>query len=118
MEIFYGYNTYCATAIDYCNKLYKIEDKLKGKTIEEIYQGRQQFSLPIIKEFKEWLDSVVGIFPSKSKMGEAISYLHNNFENLTNYTLDGRLAIDNNKSERMAKNYKIGKKIGYSPLAN
>ena len=103
-------NTYCATAIDYCNKLYKIEDKLKGKTIEEIYQGRQQFSLPIIKEFKEWLDSVVGIFPSKSKMGEAISYLHNNFENLTNYTLDGRLAIDNNKSERMAKNYKIGKK--------
>ena len=103
-------NTYCATAIDYCNKLYKIEDKLKGKTIEEIYQGRQQFSLPIIKEFKEWLDSVVGIFPSKSKMGEAISYLHNNFENLTNYTLDGRLAIDNNKSERRAKNYKIGKK--------
>ena len=55
MEIFYGYNTYCATAIDYCNKLYKIEDKLKGKTIEEIYQGRQQFSLPIIKEFKKWL---------------------------------------------------------------
>ena len=27
-----------------------------------------------------------------------------------NYTLDGRLALDNNKSERMAKNYKIGKK--------
>ena len=103
-------NTYCATAIDYCNKLYKIENKLKNKSIEEIYRGRQELSLPIIKEFKVWVDSVIDIFPPKSKMGEAISYLHNNFDNIMNYTLDGRLALDNNKSERMAKNYKIGKK--------
>lgn len=103
-------NSYCATAIDYCNKLYKIEDKLKNKSIEKIYQGRQELSLPIIKEFKVWVNSVIDIFPPKSKMGEAISYLHNNFDNIMNYTLDGRLALDNNKSERMAKNYKIGKK--------
>lgn len=103
-------NSLCSKAIGYFNKLYKIEDNLENKSIEEIYKARQELAIPVIKEFKAWLDENYDIFPPKSQMGKAMAYTYNNFENLMNYTLDGRLSIDNNKSERMAKNYKIGNK--------
>lgn len=43
-------------------------------------------------------------------MAEALNYSLNNFENLSNYCLDGRLDIDNNRSERQAKSYVMMRK--------
>jgi len=35
---------------------------------------------------------------------------------LENFLLDGRLEIDNNRSERAIKSFVIGRKIGYSRI--
>lgn len=67
-------------------------------------------SIPILAEYKEWLEKQCEIFPPKSKMAEALNYSLNNFENLSNYCLDGRLDIDNNRSERQAKSYVMMRK--------
>lgn len=43
-------------------------------------------------------------------MAEALNYSFNNFTNLFYYCLDGRIDIDNNRSERQAKNNVIMRK--------
>lgn len=79
-------------------------------TIEQIYKTHQEKSIPILAEYKEWLGKQCEIFPPKSKIAEALNYSLYNFENLSNYCLDGRLDIDNNRSERQAKNYVMMRK--------
>lgn len=100
------------TAVKYINQLYKIENELtKSKaTIEQIYKTHQEKSIPILAEYKEWLEKQCEIFPPKSKIAEALNYSLYNFENLSNYCLDGRLDIDNNRSERQAKSYVMMRK--------
>jgi transposase len=46
----------------------------------------------------------------KSKLGEAIQYSLNQWPKLTRYIEDGRLNIDNNRSERAIKPFVIGRK--------
>jgi hypothetical protein len=43
-------------------------------------------------------------------VAEALNYSFNNFTNLSNYCLYGRIDIDNNRSERQAKSYVIMRK--------
>ena len=46
----------------------------------------------------------------KSTFGQAVQYCLNQWESLTNYLKDGRLEIDNNRSERSIKPFVIGRK--------
>ena len=112
------------TAVKYINQLYKIENELtKSKaTIEQIYKTHQEKSIPILAELETRFTMKIAdickkkkslsfeIFPPKSKIAEALNYSLYNFENLSNYCLDGRLDIDNNRSERQAKNYVMMRK--------
>lgn len=105
-------NSYCNTAIDYINKLYKIEKELRKSkaSIKEIFDTRKEKSIPIINEYFKWLKSIDDIFPKSSKMYDAIHYSLNHEELLKNYCLDGRLEVDNNSSERAAKSLVLGRK--------
>ena len=47
---------------------------------------------------------------SKSKLGEALTYLHNNGKELSEYLNDGRLEISNNLAERSIKPFVIDRK--------
>lgn len=108
-------NSYCNTAIDYINKLYKIEKELRKSkaSIKEIFDTRKEKSIPIINEYFKWLKSIDDIFPKSSKMYDAVHYSLNYEELLKNYCLDGRLEVDNNSSERAAKSLILGKKTSY-----
>lgn len=93
-------------------KLYAIEKKLKAekKSIDEIYQCRQKKAKPILEKIKRILqDNVDKVLP-KSPLGQAISYALNQWPKLEKYIEDGRLEIDNNRSERMVKPFVIGRK--------
>ncbi len=46
----------------------------------------------------------------KSKLGEAITYCLNQWRKLNAFLLDGRLELDNNRSERAIKPFVIGRK--------
>lgn len=97
-----------AKGFSYCEALFAIESELADATSEERYKVRQEHSLPILNEFKEWAS--VQRVPAKSKIGQAIKYLNNQWKYLVNYTLDGRLDMTNNIAERSIKMFVIGRK--------
>lgn len=71
---------------------------------------RQQQSLPILREFHQWLEAAQARVLPKSPVGQAIGYVLPRWEGLTRYSQDGSLAIDNNLSERMIRPCAIGRK--------
>lgn len=93
-------------------KLYRIEEelKLKAATPEEVYQYRQAHSKPLLNEFREWLDKNSLHIRPKSPLGEAFGYALNQWDKLIRYLDDGRLEMDNGRSERQIKPFVIGRK--------
>jgi transposase len=71
---------------------------------------RQQESLVILREFRQWLEQAERRVLPKSPVGQAIGYVLPRWEGLTRYCEDGILAIDNNLSERMIRPCAIGRK--------
>lgn len=96
--------------LEYCQKLYKIEAKIKELPPDEKYNRRLQESKPIIEEFEEWLKNQRMHSSNVNSFGKAIIYGDNQITKLKNYLLDGRLEIDNNTAERSIKPYVIGRK--------
>ena len=97
-------------ALNYIQKLYRLETQIKEKSIQERYDIRQQKALPLLAQFKTWLDKSANQVLPKTKLGEAIQYCLNQWEKLQRYTLDGRLSIDNNRAERAIKPFVLGRK--------
>jgi hypothetical protein len=71
---------------------------------------RQDLAVPILGQFREWLEAQPQEALPKSPMGEAIGYALNNWTALVRYTEAGFLAIDNNTAEREMKRVAIGRK--------
>jgi transposase len=92
--------------------LYKIETETKGESVVERYRRRQSDSVPMLDKFfdlcRECSDDVA-ILP-KSRLGQACAYALSNEAALRRYCTDGRLAIDNNVSERTLREFVIGRK--------
>lgn len=104
-------------ALSYIQKLYGIEAKLKDKTIEDKHEVRQQQATPILKKLHDWLTKQQVL--SKTKLGEAITYLNNQWHKLICYLENGQLNIDNNRAERAIKPFVIGRKAWlFSQTAN
>jgi len=97
-------------ALNHIQKLYRIETGLKGKSVDEKFAVREECSVPLLNEFKEWLDKSAEQVPPKSAIGKAISYSRNQWHTLSVYVEDGHLAIDNNRAERAVKPFVIGRK--------
>jgi transposase len=94
----------------YCNKLFEIERELLDVTPEERYEGRLRKSQPVIDDFKDWLQYQSSRAAPKTPLGKAIQYCRNQWKKLTAFLLDGRLELDNNRSERSIKPFVIGRK--------
>lgn len=100
------------TALAFIQKLYKIESDAKDQrlTVEARHAVRQEKAVPLLKQFKEWLDEQwPRVLPSE-KIGEAIGYALRRWTELQRYTTDGRLRIDNNLAENAMRNIAIGRK--------
>ena len=63
-------------AIDFIGKLYGIERAVRDQSEAERYQARQQRSLPVLAELRQWLDETLPTVPPKTALGEALAYLH------------------------------------------
>jgi transposase len=103
-------NTAERIGLEYCNRLYKIEESLKECSPEERKVARLERSKPVLDEFQAWLNKSVTTVAPKSKIGQAIAYSRSQWKKLNGYLLDGRLEIDNNRSERTIKPFVIGRK--------
>ncbi|WP_275375764.1 IS66 family transposase, partial [Xenorhabdus bovienii] len=76
----------------------------------EKYRIRQEKALPIWDKLSAWLVKTQSQVIPKSKLGEAVTYLSNQWPKLIRYREDGRLSIDNNRAERAIKPFVIGRK--------
>ena len=77
-------------------------------TIFVLKPTRQELARPIVDEFLSWGSTRNA--SSKSKLGEALTYLHNNGKELSENLNDGRLEISNNIAERSIKPFVIDRK--------
>jgi transposase len=93
-------------------KLYILERELKDKeaTPELIFVRRKRDAKPVIAQIKALLDDGEFKVPPKSPLGTAVFYSLNHWCSLNIYLQDGRLEIDNNRSERSIKPFVIGRK--------
>ncbi len=96
--------------LKFCNELFAIERDLREATPEERYAARQKRSLPLIEAYHTWLKHQRSRTLPNSLAGQAITYSLNQWEKLTAFLADGRLEIDNNRSERSIKPFVIGRK--------
>ncbi|NRF96336.1 IS66 family transposase, partial [Paenibacillus frigoriresistens] len=96
--------------LDFCNRLFAIERDLKNSTRDERYAARLERSRPVLDAFSAWLHKHKPRILPKSAFGQAITYCLNQWEKLEAFMKDGRLEIDNNRSERSIKPFVIGRK--------
>jgi transposase len=99
-----------AAGVNFIRKLYAIEEKLKERSPEERYNVRQIEAKHILEEMKAWLDDVIVRIPPKTLTGTALHYLNKNWKYLIRYIDDGRLEIDNNKTENAIRPFVVGRK--------
>lgn len=99
-------------AVKQIAKLYGVEKTLKEQnaSADEIYTQRQQQTKPILDDFHQWLMDNRDKVPPKSPLGKALFYSLKHWPSLIRFIDDGRLEIDNNRSERAIKPFVIGRK--------
>lgn len=96
--------------LEYCNKLFKLEEEIKNTSPEERMKHRLEKAKPLLEEYFAWAEKNEPIVLPKSKLGEAISYSLKQRKYLEGFLLDGRLEISNNRAERSIKPFVIGRK--------
>lgn len=94
--------------LSYCNKLFRIERKLKDLSAGERKGKRLELEVPVWESFWEWLGTLAPL--GGSLLEKAVNYAKNHRELLMNYLLDGRCEISNNRAERCAKSYGTGRR--------
>lgn len=96
--------------LDYCNQLFKLEQKFNDMGADERYDKRLEQSKPVLDDFETWLREKKRQVLPKSALGQAIDYSLKQWEKLCAFLLDGRLEISNNRGERAIKPFVIGRK--------
>ena len=105
-----SYPTQANQGLVFCNKLFAIERELHDVTPAERFAGRLKKSKPVLNAFNLWLKEQAEKALPKSAFGQAVNYCLNHWTKLNVFLEDGRLEIDNNRSERSIKPFVIGRK--------
>lgn len=111
------YDLYAATqsplaeaALKRIAHLYAVEAGLRGATVTQRLNARQQHSLPLLNDFQQWCLSTLGQVSKKSDIAGAIHYALARWQAFTRFAHDGRIEIDNNAAERALRAVALGRK--------
>lgn len=74
------------------------------------FEYRQKESKPILDQLQKWLEKSLATVAPKTKLGEALTYLNNQWDRLVRYLNNGNYPIDNNVAERAIHPFTIGRK--------
>jgi len=99
-------------AVALIKKLYAIEKEAKEASLtpEARYTLRLKEAAPVLEKIKVWLEKSLQGTPPKGKVGKAVNYMLDRWEELKNYLKDGHLEIDNNLVENDVRPFAIGRK--------
>ncbi len=94
----------------FIQKLYAIERQVKDASPEERYRVRQDRSLPIVADLREWLDVSLGAVVPQSLTGKALAYLNGQWPKLVRVFDHGEVPLDTNLVENAVRPFAIGRK--------
>jgi transposase len=97
-------------ALSYIRKLYRVETNIAEKTDEERLKARQEISVPVLNEFKEWLEHNTRKIMKGGALRTAIDYTLNQWQYLIGYCERGDLMISNAMAENAIRPFAIGRK--------
>jgi len=99
-------------ALSFIKELYRIEKQVREQELgrDQIFNLRKSDAVPVLDNFKQWLDEKSPIVPPKSLLGVAIAYTLSNWQRLVVYVEDGLLKPDNNAAENAIRPFVVGRK--------
>jgi transposase len=97
-------------ALSKIRKLYAIEKRIESLDPVQKREQRQALSLPILVEFKSWLELTSRRVVKDSETWKAIHYTLNQWETLIGYCEDGRLHISNALAENAIRPFAVGRR--------
>ena len=100
-------NALAAKGLEYCSRLFEIEQKLEKLTDKERLEQRRLLSKPIVDEYYAWLQT---IFKPIGKLKKAIVYSLNQQEYLCAFLDHGEIEISNNQVENAIRPIVVGRK--------
>jgi transposase len=99
-----------AEAIRWIAKLYEIESRIKDEPPDKKLLFRQAESVPILADFKRWLDGHYASLLPQGPLAQAFGYAIRQWQALTRYTESGILLPDNNLLEAQMRPIAMGRK--------
>lgn len=99
-------------ALGVIQELYIIERSAKEEnyTADQLKEIRQQQALPILHDWKLWLDEQQQLTTPKSPIGKAVNYTLGLWSRLLRYIENGDYQIDNNRIENAIRPLALGRK--------
>jgi transposase len=97
-------------ALGKIRKLYAIEQEIKDFDPERKRQARQEHSVPVLDELKQWLEHNISRVPKGSLTHQAMAYTLNQWKYLVGYCNDGTLHISNALAENAIRPFAVGRK--------
>jgi transposase len=92
------------------NELYKIEERIRGVSAEQVLRARQNESLPILNRMRELFQEWQVKTPPKTTLGIAINYALPRWEKLCRFTQHAALRPDTNLVENAIRPIALGRK--------
>lgn len=97
-------------ALSVFQNVYEQESELKTRSVEERQGKRTEVILPMLEKLYAWmLEEYPKVTPT-SPIRKAMEYSMKRWKELTRFTTDGRLEIDNNKIENQIRPIALGRK--------
>src|SRR6202790_5345335 len=97
-------------AIELVRLLYAVEKQARDLSVMARLELRQTQSVPVLAELRQKLLTWKELLLPKHPMAEAVNYTLGQWEELTVFTRDGAVPIDNNVSEREMKRVVLNRK--------
>jgi len=97
-------------ALRFYKAIFRIERRIKLLSDQERLRERQDKTVPILTQFKAWLDNAVHTVLPKDTFGIAVNYALKHWEALTAFTKAGHLEASNNFAERCMRIVAVGRK--------
>lgn len=81
-----------------------------GDSPEARLARRHDHSAPVVAGIRAWIDLHRGQTPPKTPLGQALGYLHRQWNRLTLFLTDGNIELTNNRRERELRKLVLGRR--------
>ena len=99
-----------AKALQYMKALFAIEHRIRDNNPDERQHVRDAESQPIVEKLRHWLDDTRPKVTPKSKLGEALKYLDDQWPRLIVFLDNGHVEMTNNRAENEIRPFAVGRK--------